>query len=46
MSHSSSIKSDRWYEGDPNLVTGYAIVALSYIRQPPAASPTTSPPEK
>jgi squalene-hopene/tetraprenyl-beta-curcumene cyclase len=22
--------TDRWYEGDPNLVTGYALLALSY----------------
>jgi squalene-hopene/tetraprenyl-beta-curcumene cyclase len=25
--------SDRWLEGDPNLVTGYALLALSYCRQ-------------
>jgi len=23
-------QADRWYEGDPNLVTGYALLALSY----------------
>jgi squalene-hopene/tetraprenyl-beta-curcumene cyclase len=23
---------DRWLEGDPNLVTGYALLALSYCR--------------
>jgi len=27
---------DRWYEGDPNLVTGYALLALSYCK--PAVS--------
>ena len=25
---------DRWYEGDPNLVTGYALLALSHCRTP------------
>jgi squalene-hopene/tetraprenyl-beta-curcumene cyclase len=25
-------KADRWMEGDPNLVTGYALLALSYCR--------------
>jgi squalene-hopene/tetraprenyl-beta-curcumene cyclase len=25
-------ENDRWYEGDPNLVTGYALLALSYCR--------------
>jgi squalene-hopene/tetraprenyl-beta-curcumene cyclase len=25
-------ETDRWYEGDPNLVTGYALLALSYCR--------------
>ena len=25
-------QSDRWYEGDPGLVTGYALLALSYCR--------------
>ncbi|MCZ2344314.1 MAG: terpene cyclase/mutase family protein [Bacteroidales bacterium] len=24
--------NDRWMEGDPNLVTGYALMALSYVR--------------
>jgi squalene-hopene/tetraprenyl-beta-curcumene cyclase len=28
----------RWLEGDPNLVTGYCLMALSYC-QPPAATP-------
>ena len=23
---------DRWMEGDPNLVTGYALMALSYCK--------------
>ena len=26
--------ADRWYEGDPNLVTGYALMALSYLKPP------------
>jgi Squalene-hopene cyclase C-terminal domain len=30
--------STRWMEGNPNLVTGYALLALSYCT-PPAASP-------
>lgn len=25
-------QNDRWFEGDPNLVTGYALLALSYCR--------------
>jgi squalene-hopene/tetraprenyl-beta-curcumene cyclase len=29
-------KADRWYEGDPNLVTAYSLMALSYC-DPPAA---------
>lgn len=29
--------ADRWYEGDPNLVTAYTLLALSYCH-PPAAS--------
>lgn len=29
-------KQDRWYEGDPNLVTAYSLLALSYCKpQPP-----------
>jgi squalene-hopene/tetraprenyl-beta-curcumene cyclase len=24
--------SDRWYEGDPNLVTSYALLALAYCQ--------------
>ena len=24
--------ADRWYEGDPNLVTGYALMALSHCK--------------
>ena len=27
-------ESDRWMEGDPNLVTGYALLALSYCGGP------------
>ena len=23
---------DRWYEGDPNLVTAYSLLAISYCR--------------
>ncbi|MFG0332961.1 MAG: prenyltransferase/squalene oxidase repeat-containing protein [Maioricimonas sp. JB049] len=30
--------TDRWYEGDPNLVTAYALLALSYC-DPPETSP-------
>jgi squalene-hopene/tetraprenyl-beta-curcumene cyclase len=30
--------ADRWYEGDPNLVTGYALMALSHMKpMPPTA---------
>ena len=29
----------RWFEGDPNLVTAYALLALSYCR-PPGSQPT------
>jgi len=29
-------ETDRWYEGDPNLVTGYCLLALSYCK--PAAT--------
>ena len=25
--------NDRWMEGDPNLVTGYALMALSYCKK-------------
>ena len=25
-------ENDRWMEGDPNLVTAYALLALSYCR--------------
>jgi squalene-hopene/tetraprenyl-beta-curcumene cyclase len=35
-------EADRWMEGDPNLVTGYALLALSYCR-PRAARPAGSP---
>jgi squalene-hopene/tetraprenyl-beta-curcumene cyclase len=24
-------ENDRWYEGDPNLVTGYVLLTLSYV---------------
>ena len=27
--------SDRWMEGDPNLVTGYVLLALSYCQEDP-----------
>ena len=26
--------ADRWYEGDPNLVTSYSLLALSYLDEP------------
>lgn len=26
-------QNDRWFEGDPNLVTGYTLLALSYCRE-------------
>ncbi len=29
-------KNSRWLEGDPNLVTGYALLTLSYCRPTPA----------
>jgi squalene-hopene/tetraprenyl-beta-curcumene cyclase len=28
--------ADRWYEGDPNLVTGYVLMALSHCKHAPA----------
>lgn len=34
-------RADRWYEGDPNLVTAYSLLALSYC-EPRAAKPRTS----
>jgi squalene-hopene/tetraprenyl-beta-curcumene cyclase len=30
--------ADRWFEGDPNLVTAYALLALSYCDQPAKAN--------
>ena len=27
-------KDARWLEGDPNLVSGYVLLTLSYLRQP------------
>jgi squalene-hopene/tetraprenyl-beta-curcumene cyclase len=33
-----SNKNSRWMEGDPNLVTGYALLALSYCREPAKAA--------
>ncbi len=36
-SWSNAAPSDRWYEGDPNLVTGYVLMALSHCRPIPAA---------
>ncbi len=30
-------ETTRWYEGDPNLVTAYALLALSYCRPTKAA---------
>ena len=33
--------ADRWYEGDPNLVTGYALLALRYCEQEPVQSDQT-----
>ncbi len=32
-------KAPRWLEGDPNLVTAYALLCLSYCREPEAKSP-------
>lgn len=29
-------EQDRWYEGDPNLVTAYSLLAISYCRDLPA----------
>jgi squalene-hopene/tetraprenyl-beta-curcumene cyclase len=29
-------EADRWYEGDPNLVTAYCLIALSYCEKPAA----------
>jgi squalene-hopene/tetraprenyl-beta-curcumene cyclase len=28
-------ETDRWMEGDPNLVTGYALMALAYCKPKP-----------
>ncbi len=30
----TNAENDRWMEGDPNLVTGYALLALSYCKNP------------
>lgn len=30
-------EADRWYEGDPNLVTAYCLMALSYCEEPQTA---------
>ncbi len=38
--------ADRWYEGDPNLVTSYALLALSYCKEPVAAESPQPAPEK
>lgn len=35
-------KASRWYEGDPNLATAYALMALSYCEPKPVAPRTTS----
>ncbi|HVT26381.1 MAG TPA: prenyltransferase/squalene oxidase repeat-containing protein [Lacipirellulaceae bacterium] len=32
-------RAPRWLEGDPNLVTAYALICLSYCREPQAKSP-------
>jgi len=32
-------EADRWMEGDPNLVTAYALLALSYCKPQPQAGP-------
>ena len=29
--------ADRWYEGDPNLVTAYSLMALSYCDPKPVS---------
>ena len=31
-------KADRWYEGDANLVTAYALLALSYCKEESSAT--------
>lgn len=31
--------ADRWYEGDPNLVTAYTLLALAYCEPQPTVSP-------
>ncbi len=41
-------EQDRWYEGDPNLVTAYSLLAISYCRDLPAKDadkPKDSDPE-
>jgi squalene-hopene/tetraprenyl-beta-curcumene cyclase len=35
--------ADRWYEGDPNLVTAYALLALGYCDEPSTAEIETTP---
>lgn len=37
-------EANRWLEGDPNLVTGYALLALSHCRPEPAESALNSTP--
>ena len=32
--------ADRWFEGDPNLVTAYALLALSYCDRQPTSNPS------
>ena len=34
-------KAPRWYEGDPNLATAYAMLALSYCDPKPATKPSS-----
>lgn len=36
-------EADRWYEGDPNLVTSYALLALSYCHPDKDNSPKQAP---
>ena len=36
--------ADRWYEGDPNLVTAYTLLALSYCDKPAAKKTTGEKP--
>ena len=37
-------EADRWYEGDPNLVTAYCLIALAHCEEPAATTADIEPP--